>query len=138
MSQTQTVPAMTTVEVDGVTKYMINFPLTDETGAPLLDRQQRPRFTNLTADSPEELIGKMATANIEAARALDRSNHYIDTLKNKKPTPRTPAPKIEAKPLSPEEKVQTGLDLQDPRKAADAVARVVESVVPVKDRKSVV
>lgn len=124
--------AMKTIEVDGVTKYTINFALTDETGAPIMDRSGRPRITNLVADSVEQLVEKMATANIEASRAADRANKMVDTLKSKRPTPRPEPVKIEGKPLTQEEKVQIGLDAQDPRKAADAIQRVVEAAVPVK------
>jgi hypothetical protein len=123
---------METVEVDGKTKYTISYPLTDESGQPLLDRNQKPRFTNLVADSIEELVQKQAQANLEVARALERSSRRFDAL-NRQPTKKTPATKLEGKPLTQEEKVQIGLDAQDPRKAADAMQRVVESVVPVKE-----
>lgn len=117
--------------VEGVTKYTIAFPLTDDTGQPITDRQGKQRFTNLIADSPSELVRKIAESNLEVTRALDRANKHIDTLKNKKPTPAQPVRKFESKPLTAEEQVQVGLDAQDPRKAAAAIQRVVESVVPV-------
>ena len=119
--------AMKTIEVDGATKYTINFPLTDEQGQPLLDRAGKARVTHLIADSAEELITKMATSNLEVSRALDRSNRHIETLKSKRPTPRAVAPDLKAKPLSQEETIQVGLDIQDPRKAAAAVEKMVES-----------
>ena len=117
--------------VDGVTKYTIAFPLTDEAGQPILDRGGKARFTNLIAESPAELVRKVAESNLEVTRALDRANKHIDTLKNKKPTPQRAAAKLEGKPLTQEEQLQVGLDMQDPRKAAEAAKRVVESVVPV-------
>ena len=123
---------MQTTEVDGATKYTIAFPITDEQGQPILDRHGKPRFTNLIADSPQELVSKIAEMNLEVTRALDRANKHIDTLKNKKPTPaRQPVP-LTKTPLTADETLQVGLDLQDPRKAAAAVEKVVESrVAPV-------
>lgn len=117
--------------VDGVTKFTIAFPLTGDDGQPILDRFGKPRFTNLIADSAGELVRKIAGANLEVTRALDRANKHIDTLKNKKPTPARVEPKMQGKPMTDEERMQIGLDLQDPRKAAEAAKRVVESVVPV-------
>lgn len=119
------------IVVDGVTKYSLSYPLTDESGQPLLDRNQKPRFTNLVAGSPEELAVKVAEANIEVARALNRSQRHNEILQGRRPTAAATPAKIEAKPLTQDEKVQVGLDTQDPRKAADAIQRVVESVVPV-------
>jgi hypothetical protein len=122
---------MTRITVDGVEKFAINYPLTDENNQPILDRNGKPRVTHLVAESAEELVKKMALANMEIARTLERANRHIDTLKNKKPTARPAPVDMSAKPLTQEEKVQIGLDTQDPRKAADAIQRVVESVVPV-------
>ena len=122
---------MQTVEVDGATKYTMAFPLTDEAGQAILDRNGKPRFTNIIGDTPEDVAVKIAQANIEVTRALDRANKHIDTLKNKKPTPARQAPDMKGKPLTSEEQIQVGLDAQDPRKAASAIQRVVESVVPV-------
>jgi hypothetical protein len=125
---------MQEILVDGQTKFTIAFGLTDEDGKPLLDRSGKPRFTNLVADSPGELVKKLGQANLEVARALERSSRRFDTLSNRQPTPaRTAPPKIESKPLTSEESVQIGLDIQDPRKAAAAVQRVVESAVPLKE-----
>ena len=124
-------PAMTTIVVDGVTKYAIAFPMTDENGQPLLDRNGKPRFSNHVADSEAELVAKIANSNIEVSRALERANRHIETLKNRKPTPKAAPADLKGKTLTAEEKTQIGLDTQDPRKAADAIARVVESVVPV-------
>ena len=121
---------MKEVVIDGQTKYTIAFALTDENGEPLRDRAGNPRFTNLTADTPAELVTKIAKANLEVSRALNRSNQHIETLK-KTPTPKRAAPNLETKPLTPDEQVQVGLDAQDPRKAAEAIKKVVESVVPV-------
>lgn len=121
-----------TIEVDGHQKYTISYPLTDENGQPLLDRNQKPKFTNLIADTVEELVLKQAHNNIEVSRALERSSRRFDKL-NLKPTPAVPARKIEGKPLTADETLQVGLDAQDPRKAADAIKRVVESVVPTKE-----
>jgi hypothetical protein len=123
---------MKTVEVEGKTKYTISYPLTDEAGQPLLDRMGQQRMTNLTADTVEELVQKQAQQNLEVARALERSSRRFDALQ-KKPTAKVAPVKIEGKPLSDEEKIQVGLDMQDPRKAAGAVQRVVESAVPVKE-----
>lgn len=124
-------PAMQETLIDGVTKYTIAYPLTDESGQPLLDRNGKPRFTNLVADTIEELISKQAQQNIEVARALERSSRRFETLSSRQPTPKAAPVEIKGKPLTDEEKVQVGLDSQDPRKAADAIKRVVESVVPV-------
>lgn len=124
-------PAMTTVQVEGQTKYAVSYPLTNEDGEPLLDRGGKPRFTNIIADTPEELVKKMATANIEVARALDRSNKRYETLSTTKPTPRTVAAEMKPRAMSQEEKIQVGLDAQDPRKAAEAIQRVVDAAVPV-------
>lgn len=123
-------PAMTTTVVDGVTKYTISYPLTGEDGQPILDRNQKPRFTNLVADTIEELVQKQAAQNIEVARALERSSKRFETL-NRRPTTKVAAAEIKATPLTPEEEIQVGLDSQDPRKAASAIKRVVQSVVPV-------
>lgn len=119
--------AVKTILVDGVTKYTVNFALTDESGAPLLDRAGNARVTNLVADSMEELIPKMAIANVEASRAADKANKFADTLKNRKPTPRAAAPDMKGKPLTQEEQLQVGLDVQDPRKAAPAIEKMIES-----------
>ena len=125
-------PTMQTTVVDGATKYTIAFPLTDETGQPLLDRKGSPRFTNLIADSPEELVTKIAQANLEISRALDRSQKHIETLKNKKPTPARAPVDLKPKTMTADEQMSIGLDLQDPRKAAAAIEKVVESrVAPV-------
>jgi hypothetical protein len=124
--------AMKTTVIDGVTKYTMAFPITDEQGQAILDRNGKARFTNIIGDTPEEVAVKIAQANIEVTRALNRANQHIDTLKNKKPTPLRPAPNLAGTPLTSEEQVQVGLDLQDPRKAAAAVEKVVQSrVTPV-------
>jgi hypothetical protein len=124
---------MQEVVIEGVTKYTISYPLTDESGQPMLDRNQKPRYTNLIADSPAELVKKQAQANLEVARALERSSRRFDTLSSRTPTKKAAATELKGKPLTQEETVQVGLDMQDPRKAAGAVQRVVESVVPVKE-----
>jgi hypothetical protein len=124
---------MQEIVVDGTTKYTIAFGLTDEDGKPLLDRSGKPRFTNLVADSPGELVKKLGQANLEVARALERSSRRFETLSTRQPTARTAPAEMKSKPLSADEVVQVGLDTQDPRKAADAIKRVVESVVPVKE-----
>jgi hypothetical protein len=124
--------AMQSTVVDGVTKYTITFPLTDEAGQPILDRNGKPRVTNIIGDSPEEVVSKLAQANLEVTRALDRSNKFAETLKNKKPTPARPPADLKPKSLTADESMQVGLDLQDPRKAAAAIEKVVESrVAPV-------
>jgi hypothetical protein len=124
--------AMREVTVDGVTKYTIAFPLTDEDGKPINDRSGKPRFTNIVGDSPAEVVSKLAQANLEVTRALNRSNQHIETLKNKKPTPAKQPADLKGKPLTDDERVQVGLELQDPRKAAAAIEKVVESrVAPV-------
>ena len=125
--------AMQTTLVDGVTKYTINYPLTDDDGQPILDRNKKPRVTNLVADSPEELVAKIASSNLELARTLERSNKRFETINNRRPTPRVAAAEIAAKPLTPDERMQVGIDAQDPRKAADAIQRVIESTVPVRE-----
>lgn len=119
--------AMQEVVLDGVTKYTIAFPLTDEDGKPILDRAGNPRFTNIIGETPGDVVGKLAIANLESARALNRSNQHIETLKSKRPTPARPAPDFKSKPLTPDEQTQVGLDVQDPRKAAAAIEKVVES-----------
>ena len=125
-------PAMQEVVLDGVTKYTIAFPLTDEDGKPINDRAGNPRFTNIVGETPGEVVSKLALANLEVARALNRSNQHIETLKNKKPTPARQALDLKGKPLTDDERVQVGLELQDPRKAAAAIEKVVESrIVPV-------
>src|SRR5271170_5018696 len=106
-------PAMQTVLVDGITKYTISYPLMGEDGQPLLDRNQKPRFTNLVADTIEELISKQAQANIEVARALERSSRRFETLNSRQPTRRAAPTEIKPKPLTQDEKVQVGLDAQD-------------------------
>jgi hypothetical protein len=126
-------PVMQTVVVDGTTKYTISYPLTGEDGQPLFDRNQKPRFTNIVADSPEELITKQALQNQEVSRALDRSSRRFETLSGRKPTTRVAAAELKSTPLTQEEEVQVGLDAQDPRKTAGAIRRVVESVVPVEE-----
>jgi hypothetical protein len=126
-----TEPAMQTVVVDGKTKYTISFKLTNDNGNPIFDQHGKQRMTNLTADSVEELVSKMATANIEASRVAERANRFAETLKNTKPTEVRPAPDLKPKELTADEKMQVGLDSQDPRKAADAIERVVKAVVPV-------
>ena len=123
--------AMQTIQVDGVTKYSINFALTDEAGAPLLDRNGNARVTNLISETVEDLVAKMAKANVEASRQAAKANDKLNTVMNRRPTPRAAAPDFKGKPLTQEEQVQVGLDAQDPRKAAAAIQRVVESVVPV-------
>jgi hypothetical protein len=119
---------MKEVVVDGVTKYTISFPLTDEAGEPILDRQMRPRMTNLIADSPGELAIKAARTNLEVSRTLERANRHIESLK-KRATPARTRVNLKPAAMTEEEKVQLGLDVQDPRKAADAIQKVVESRV---------
>ena len=124
--------AIKTVVVDGATKYTMAFPLTDENGQAILDRAGNPRFTNIVGESPEDVAVKIAEANIQVSRALDRANKHIDTLKNKKPTVRRAPANLRPTPLNDDDRVQVGLDLQDPRKAAAAIEKVVESrVAPV-------
>jgi len=120
-------PVMQEVVLDGVTKYTIAFPLTDEEGKPINDRAGNPRFTNIVGESPAEVVSKLALANLEVSRALNRSNQHIETLKHKKPTPVRQAPDLKGKALTSDEQTQIGLDVQDPRKAAAAIEKVVES-----------
>jgi hypothetical protein len=123
---------MQTTTVEGVTKYTCVFPLTDDNGKPLLDRNNKPRVTNLIADTMEDLVKKIAESNIRAMRNLAKAQERNRILETRTPTP-APAPAdLRSHPLTNEQKVEVGLELQDPRKAADAVARVVESVVPAK------
>ena len=124
---------MQEIVVDGTTKYTIAFGLTDEEGKPLLDRNGKQKFTNLVGETPAELVRKLGQANLEVARALDRSSRRFETLSSRQPTARTAPVEMKPKALTPDENVQVGLDIQDPRKAADAVRRVVESAVPLKE-----
>jgi hypothetical protein len=118
--------------VDGVTKYTMAFPLTDEEGNAILDRAGKPRFTNLIADSESELAIKAAQGHLEVSRALNRANQHIDTLKNKRPTPARVQPDLRPKPMTADEQLEVGLQMQDPRKAAAAIEKVIESrVAPV-------
>jgi hypothetical protein len=119
--------------VDGETKYTISFALSDEDGKAILDRSGKPRFTNIVADTPGDLVRKLGQANLEVARALDRSSRRFETLSARQPTARPAPVEIRPTPLTPDERVQVGLDMQDPRKGADAVQRVVESAVPLKE-----
>jgi hypothetical protein len=122
-----------TIEVNGQTKYAISFPLTDENGKALLDKNGKPRVTNLIGDTVEDVVRKQSESMLEVSRALERSTKRFETLSGRTPAPATPRAEIKATALTAEESVQVGLDAQDPRKAAAAIARVVESVVPVKE-----
>jgi hypothetical protein len=116
--------------VDGKTKYTCVFPLTDENGKPLLDRNNQPRITNLIADSHAELVLKIAESNIRAMRNLAKAQDRARILETRTATPAVAPVDLTVRPMTAEQKVEVGLELQDPRKAADAVQRVVESVVP--------
>ena len=118
---------MQKITVDGIEKFSLSYPLTGEDGQPLLDRNGKPRFTNFVTETAEEMVKKVAVANLEVSRALDRTNRAYELLKNRKPTPRTPPADLKPKPLTQEETVQIGLDVQDPRKAAGAIEKVLES-----------
>lgn len=118
-------------EVEGKTKYGITVGLTDDNGEPILDTQGHQRIVNLVGDSEQEVVQKLLGSIQDLSRKLERAGRRIETLRNAKPTPAQAPVKIEGKPLSSEEATQVGLDIQDPRKAAEAVKKVVESVVPV-------
>lgn len=126
-----TLPAMQETVVDGVTKYSIVVQATDENGQPILDRHGNAKTTNLVADSPAELVQKMAESNLGLERTLNRQNKHIEVLKTRRPTPAREPKKIQATPLSEEQKTQIGLEIQDPRTAVAAVEKVVQSAVPV-------
>jgi hypothetical protein len=124
---------METTQVGGAKKYTIVFEHTDEQGNPILDyRTQKPKVTNIIADTPEDLVAKLAQVTLEASRTIQRSDRKFAELSARQPTAAAPEPKLEATPLTDEQKLKHGIDTQDPRKAADAVKAVVESVVPVK------
>lgn len=93
-------------------KIIIEFQHTDENGNPIIDpRTGKQGFTNLVADTQEEMTGKMKDAYLNVTRALARA-------RNHKPVPKeSPAA---AATLTPEEERLAVADLQDPIKARAA------------------
>lgn len=104
---------------DGQKKYAISY--TDEAG----------KVTSLTAESPAELVAKVAQSHLEASKALARQNKAFDQLSRTKPVPKPQERRLEPKPLTADESYQAGLDLQNPAKATEAVGKLVNTVIPV-------
>jgi len=105
-----------TIQQEPAKKIIVEFKHTDEQGNPLIDpRTGQQGFTNLTADTPEEMIEKQKEAYQNVLRALHRS-------RNHKPVPREPEPV--RKELSVEEERLAVADLQDPTKARAAVRKL--------------
>lgn len=97
-------------------KIVVEFMHTDELGNPIIDpRTGKQGFTNLTAETQEEMVGKMKEAYINVNRALARARTHRAVPKAENPPP---------KELSIEEERQAAADLADPTKARQAIRKL--------------
>ena len=97
-------------------KFIVEYQHTDDKGNPLIDpRTGKALFTNLTAETAEEMIEKQKRAHIEVTRALYRARTQKAVPKEAVAAPRV---------LSPEEERQAAVDLADPAKAREAIRKL--------------
>lgn len=96
-------------------KIIVEFKHTDELGNPIIDpRTGQQAFTNLVADTPEEMIEKQKEAYINVARALARA-------RNNKPVPKET---VAVKEMTPEEQRQLTTEVNDPVKGREAIRKL--------------
>lgn len=97
-------------------KIIFEFQHTDENGNPIIDpRTGKQGFTNLTADTQEELNEKLKQAYINVNRALARARTHRPVPKEAEHAPRQ---------LSPEEERQLITEVVDPVKGREALRKL--------------
>jgi hypothetical protein len=97
-------------------KFVVEYQITDEGGQPLTDpRTGRPMFTNLTAETPEEMFEKQKQAHINAVRLAAR-------LRTQRAVAKEPEPA--RKEMSAEEQRTAVAELTDPVKAPAAIRKL--------------
>jgi hypothetical protein len=108
-------------------RFVIDFQPKDEAGRPI------GKPTHLEADTQEELNEKLRQAYENAVRALHRQNEALARLRAAKPTLKEPEPTFKPKQMTADEEYQAGLEAQNPQTFSKAVAKVVETILPVKE-----